>query len=284
MISRNSFRLVLLQGYNNSAKITHVKQANSLLRRVRKNHALVGLHYPRMTAPFRLVEIGDASHANKHTVYAQEANMVALMEDRYVEVDGNDHLLQTLVSEHGGPVHPYVALSSKSKRVSQSTSHAETLAALKVQTMGAMVAMRLTEVFYFSTFGAAPTLKNLLEAQEKALYIVPIDHYTDCHDMYDLVCGGKGIPQDKGQRLAILALREARLCGAVRRFYHIPTDVMLADALTKAGLSPLFMKWLTTGMWDFKLVEKPITCRITKCVKTWTEDDLHSIKDAPMVR
>ena len=116
-----------------------------------------------------------------------------------------------------------------------------------MQTRGAMVAMRLTEIFYFSIFKQAPTLSNLLTAREKALYIVPIDHYTDCHDMYDLICGGKGIPQDKGQRLAILALRGARLCGAIRRFYHIPTDAMLADALTKAGVFPLFMKWLTTG-------------------------------------
>ena len=83
--------------------------------------------------------------------------------------------------------------------------------------------------------------------QEKAFYIVLIDHYSDCHDMYDLVCGGKGSPQDKRQRLAILALREARLCGAVRRFYHVPTDVKLADALTKSGLFTLFMEWLTTG-------------------------------------
>ena len=50
--------------------------------------------------------------------------------------------------------------------------------------------MKVTEGFYFSTFGAAPTLKNLFEAQEKVLYIVLTEHYTDCHYMNDLVCGG----------------------------------------------------------------------------------------------
>eukprot|EP00959_Pyramimonas_sp_CCMP1952_P113484 2371955-Pyramimonas_sp.AAC.1 len=69
-------------------------------------------------------------------------------------------------------------------------------------------------------------------------YVVPIGRLTDCKDMFELVTGLKGVPQDRQQRLAIMALREERVTGRVRYTIHIPTDVMLSDALTKPGVFP----------------------------------------------
>eukprot|EP00959_Pyramimonas_sp_CCMP1952_P399540 8371310-Pyramimonas_sp.AAC.1 len=51
--------------------------------------------------------------------------------------------------------------------------------------------------------------------------------------MFELVTGLKGVPQDRQQRLAVMALGEERMTGRVRHTVHIPTDVMLSDALTK---------------------------------------------------
>eukprot|EP00959_Pyramimonas_sp_CCMP1952_P151311 3166168-Pyramimonas_sp.AAC.1 len=69
-------------------------------------------------------------------------------------------------------------------------------------------------------------------------YIAPIDHLTDCKDMVELVTDLKGVPQDKQQRLAAMALREERMPRRMRYSMHIPTDVMIADALTKPGVFP----------------------------------------------
>eukprot|EP00974_Lingulodinium_polyedra_P005304 499835-Lingulodinium_polyedra.AAC.1 len=59
------------------------------------------------------------------------------------------------------------------------------------------------------------------------------DHVIDCMDLWELCCGYKGIPQDKGQRLGILMLREERRSLRLRRLYFVRTKFMLADLLTK---------------------------------------------------
>ena len=76
-----------------------------------------------------------------------------------------------------------------------------------------------------------------------------VDHYTDCLDFWQLCCGEKGIPSDKGSRLAIFSMREERLSGRIRGFIHIRTTIMLADGLTKIGIYDQLMRHQTTGYW-----------------------------------
>ena len=52
-----------------------------------------------------------------------------------------------------------------------------------------------------------PTLEHLMECDLEGRYAVPVDSYTDCLDLLELTTGLKGVPQDRHQRLAILALR-----------------------------------------------------------------------------
>ena len=101
-----------------------------------------------------------------------------------------------------------------------------------------------------------------------------MDHVTDCFDFYELCTGAKGVPADKSQRLSVLSMREERLSGRLRRLYHCPTQLMLADGLTKPGIFPNLMQFLSTGMWLLQWTpEKPMRMRASKA-REFTEQDL----------
>ena len=147
-----------------------------------------------------------------------------------------------------------------------------------------MVAQRFTKIFAAHIFGVPPTIKLMQRLQDDNISIIPVDHITDCHDMFDLVCGAKGIPADKNQRVAILSLREDRLTGRIRQFYHMPSELILADALTKPGLFKEMMFYLTTGIWrtylvyDKKGMLKNLTLRRLEKSSSYSEEDLASQK------
>ena len=126
--------------------------------------------------------------------------------------------------------------------------------------------------------------------QYRSLMTIPIDHYTDCRDLFQLVVGEKGIPQDRYQRLYILSLREDRIKGATRYFYWIPTLSMIVDALTKSMVSPFLYDLLTHGFWRMKCVslqgqaQKPLVAMPLQIQHDYQEDDLIQINKAPRSR
>ena len=61
-----------------------------------------------------------------------------------------------------------------------------------------------------------------------------MDYYGDCRDVFELVTGERTLPQDKGQRMYVLSIKEARLMGKIRMLTLIPTQCMTADSLTKS--------------------------------------------------
>ena len=90
-----------------------------------------------------------------------------------------------------------------------------------------------------------------MEADVQGEYTVPVDSWTDCLDLLELTTGLKGVPQDRHQRLAILALREKRVAGRIRLSYWMQTDWMIANALTKHDANcPTMWDLLTKGRWD----------------------------------
>ena len=89
-----------------------------------------------------------------------------------------------------------------------------------------------------------------MEADLNGQYDVPVDSWTDCLDLLELTTGLKGVPQDRHQRLAMLALREKRLAGRIRLSYWCETEFMLADALTKhVGNDQSLWDPLNEGLW-----------------------------------
>ena len=76
---------------------------------------------------------------------------------------------------------------------------------------------------------------------------------TDAMNLFELICHTKSLPNDKHHRAGILALREERLTRRVRNIIHLPSGITLPDQLTKKMISPIFMKYCTTGIWDTTL-------------------------------
>eukprot|EP00959_Pyramimonas_sp_CCMP1952_P040859 854596-Pyramimonas_sp.AAC.1 len=64
------------------------------------------------------------------------------------------------------------------KRISHSTSHAESLSQHGCLTHCELIAMRATEL----TWPSRPSLEDLIEADADACYDIPIDTMTDCRD------------------------------------------------------------------------------------------------------
>jgi hypothetical protein len=145
-------------------------------------------------------------------------------------------------------------VSHKAKRVSSSTSTAETLIANFGKELAQLVGLRLSEIFGHGTqtpFKVTTPLRVLIEIQENAAFALPIDHFTDCRDVFELVTGQKGVPQDRYQRVYVMSLREDRIKQAIRRFFWIPTQAMLADCLTKPMISAIMYDLLHFGFWQF---------------------------------
>ena len=94
-----------------------------------------------------------------------------------------------------------------------------------------------------------PTTKDLLRLQAQHLSEVPVDHVTDCMDLFELITGQRGLSSDKGQRLAVMSLREDRMTGRTRYSIHCTTRAMLADGLTKPGIFNQLLAFATTGQW-----------------------------------
>ena len=142
--------------------------------------------------------IHDASSANKDRNYAQEGILVVLCEDS-LNIDVSEYKLEAsddVTATLGGKAHVLWSHGAKAKRVSYSTSHAETLAAIGGLETVSLVTIRLSELYFPK---GQPTLKDLTEIQENGNPMLPVDCLTDCpSDFFELTTGERSLPQDKG--------------------------------------------------------------------------------------
>ena len=251
----------VLQSYVTKSKVKHLKAANLVVRKAQDpRFRNLGLVYQKFSpqSRWRLACIHDASAPSKQRDYAQEGVLVLLVEDRLhqaedYEIDGD----KIPEENFGGKAHVLWSQGSRSKRISYSTSHGETLAAINGMESASLVALRVSELLLPD---GKPSLQQLAALQEGGHADLPIDHYTDCRDLYELVTGAKSLPQDKAQRIYTLALKEARLCGRIRWFILIPTQCMTADPLTKPMFSAPILHLLSSGVVRFFNEGKHIIC------------------------
>ena len=226
----------------------------------------------------------------KGTSYAQEGVLILLTS--YLNIQMVDVGSQQYQAAHDAEnsmscfCHVLAQVSHKAKRISGSTSHGETLAANCGQQLAQLVALRITEVFDKGIqlpLRSQSPLQDLIAIQEAGAWVIPIDHFTDCHDLFQLVVGERGTPQDRFQRLYILSLREDRIKGAVRHFGWIPTAAMISDALTKIMISPILYDLLTHGYWRVHIVDKQKPPLIAPALELteYTENDLINISKQP---
>ena len=264
-----------LQSVMNKAKIRHLKMANELIARAQADKD-AAIYRALQPTKYRIVVVHDASAATSTKNYAQEGVLVFLMQDT-VDIP-SEHLVATddfAKYKLSGVAQLLHMQSNKAKRVSYSTSHGETLAAINGINgleCATLVSTRLAEITYGPT---RPSLKQLLDIQERGSVYFPVDAHTDCRDFYELATGSRTLPQDKSQRLYIMAHREARSQGRIRWLILTPTECMTADALTKPMLSPCLMSWLTSGCVRFWNTGHPLEMRrLPPPTNDVDEDDL----------
>ena len=271
----------ILQSRVTVSQIKDLKHANQILQKV-KEFSTVGLHYRVMESPHvRLVCIHDASSASQGRHYAQEGLLICLAEDKFA---GEQMDYETVfedgegpqgVERHGGFMHVLFASGSKAKRVSYSTSHAETLSMVGGMEASTLIMVRLAEIMHKDK---APTLSQLTKIQEEGVKQLPVDYYGDCRDVFELLTGQRTLPQDKSQRLYILSLKEARLVGKMRLLTLVPTQCMTSDALTKPLVHESLLLLLTAGIVRFFNVEgHPVVSRLLPTLGDYDEHDI--VKD-----
>ena len=232
------------------AEIKHLCQANQVLVKAQnKDYKDLGLYFRKLNPErgLRLACFHDSSSHTKDKAYAHEGVLIMLMEDnvtpRHEEYDVE--CSDDMAVKHGGKAHILWSHGAKAKRISYSTSHAETLAAISGHEAAVLVSVRISEMLHKIK---NPTLQQLAAIQETGNPQLPLDDYGDCNDVFQLVTQCKTLPQDKSQRIYILSLRESRLSGRIRWMILIPTRSMAADALTKPMVSKQMMVLLSTGI------------------------------------
>eukprot|EP00435_Cladocopium_sp_Y103_P042488 s3086_g11.t1 len=141
----------ILQSRVTVSEIKDLIYANTVVDKV-KQFQEVGLHYRILKAArLRLVCIHEASSASQGRHYAQEGQLVCLAEDKFAtskldyETIFHDGEGQGGVGQHGGVMHVLHASGTKAKRVSYSTSHAETLSMIGGVEASTLIMVRLSD-------------------------------------------------------------------------------------------------------------------------------------------
>ena len=184
-----------------------------------------GLVYPRLAEPTCIVAFADASGPSKKSAYAIEGKLIVRKEDTLIWADDGEFP----GSMWNSRAHILTHSGKKSKRVAQSTSHAESLSHLGICFEAELICMRITEM-------CSPrplSLHAMMEIDDEGAYDIALDLVTDCNDLFELATGQKGIPQDKSQRLVIAAIRQRRLMMKVRATIKVTDHDMAANPLTK---------------------------------------------------
>ena len=220
--------VVTLQTFINKAEIQHLKQANLIIGRAKQTPNR-GLLFQKLTPPLRILSIGDSSFATSKTSYAIEGKLELITEDRPYEMKAGKLSVADTNLFLGVTAHILIMTAKKAKRISHSTSHAESLTAHNCLTDAETISMRYTEIFSQQRL----RIIDLIKYEDMAVYDLPIDHLTDCMDLVDLWTGQRGAPQDRSQRLIILSLREKRMTHKLRHLLHVDTKDMAANRLTK---------------------------------------------------
>ena len=271
--------LSILQSRVTIAEVRDIKQANQILIKV-NDFKDTGLFYCYIkTKHQRLMCIHDASSASKGRHYAQEGVLIGLADDYFwnknqePEVTHDDEDVKL----HNGVFHVLHATGGKAKRVSYSTSHAETLSMVNGLEASTLIMLRMAELDFKHK---APTLEQLMRIQENGNPDLPMDFYGDCRDLFELVTGLRTLPQDKGQRLYVLGVKEARITGRIRQVVLIPTECMTSDALTKPLVHKSLLQLMTSGTVSFfNVPNHPVLSRVLPALQEYDEHDIIKTDD-----
>jgi hypothetical protein len=117
-------------------------------------------------------------------------------------------------------------------------------------------------------------IKDLIDMEDRGFFDLAHDVCTDCHDLFELLTGSRGVPQDRSQRLIIMSLRELRALGRIRNVFWQDTKDMLANSLTKhTPYDEQLWRFLKTGYLHCKYrCERRFSTKIEDVTELQLED------------
>ena len=181
--------VVVLQQAMVTPTVKDLKKAIATYHNAVKNSTMNGLHFRKLAPPFRLANYNDSSHVSNHSLHPQEGRGIFLMTDPKVLRRLPEWVDIKACECFEGHANPLFSSAKKATRVSHSTSHGESLAFLGGAQIAQLLANRLTEPFTKVLFDMAnPSPLQMLEIQNFHAVLVPIDVFTDCMDVWELVC------------------------------------------------------------------------------------------------
>eukprot|EP00435_Cladocopium_sp_Y103_P053746 s991_g17.t1 len=175
--------LSIIQSRVTIAEVRDLKQANQILDKVNEFKD-TGLFYCHTkTKHQRLMCIHDASSASKGRHYAQEGVLIGLADDHFWNKHKESEVIydDESVKQHNGVFHVLHATGGKAKRVSYSTSHAETLSMVNTLEAATLIMVRMSELDFKHK---APTLEQLMRIQENGNPELPMDFYMETAEIY----------------------------------------------------------------------------------------------------
>ena len=146
-------------------------------------------------------------------------------------------------------MHVLECYSRKQRRVTRSTYGAEILALSDGFEFAKRVAVTMAELLM-----PWNGLEELRQAEETGTWIVPVEAAIDAKSVYEsLVAKQEKIPAEDSLILVLLQSRVAIVTGRLKRIWWVHTGDMLADALTKGGVTRnILIAALELGRWKLQ--------------------------------
>ena len=211
-----------LQRHTQAPTMKHVRDANRLLKWVRKNLKQLGIRFKRLAEPLRLVALSDSAFkAQDYEGLVMRGCVIFL-----AEAPRGNQPWKTGTTINLQLLDWY---SKKHTRVVRSTYAAELLSLLDCVNQGHVLKLCWEEVI-----NGAQSAVQLLKKPQLS---IPLDAGVDARSVFDSVTAQTvRTPNDKQLMLHAGAFRELLEDGSVDVLYWFDTEGMLPDGMTKGSI------------------------------------------------
>jgi hypothetical protein len=236
--------VVALQRASKKATVGHLLKLNKITKWVRRKK--FALRYlPLNSKSLKILDITDSAFKTEpNSCLAMRGAVIGLCE------------LKTNAEDRGGVFHVIEFYARKQRRICRSTYAAELNAMAD-----SLELTRLVSMTYTSSLKVFPTAKSLQEAEDKGELLLPIEICTDCRSIFDSLSATETkVPTESSLVLILNSVKQLMQAHVVKYLSWINTHDMLADGLTKGGVSRKALFELSdTGVWKLKHVSKTFT-------------------------
>ena len=226
--------VVALQRAATKATTGHLLKLNKLTKWVRRKE--FKLTYKRLRAPCKLVTISDSAFRTEpNSNLAMRGSIIGICEDR----EGN----------RGGTLHVLEYFARKQRRVCRSTFAAELNGIADALEISRLINMTIACCY-------RPQLnpRELQALEDKGELPLAIEIFTDCRSVFDALANeDTKTPTESSLILILHMIKELMLAHVVKYVTWINTLDMLADGLTKGGVSrKAIFEFSKEGRWLLK--------------------------------